>query len=131
MARSYTVATAALTLGTTVKWLDNVLSHNPVSGIHPKRQGISRRLTIEAILVLEVALLLIQDLGLPISHAVGVAEAIVGTGGGRYRSPHGLNVEVGLTQLRENLLQRLEAAVETAPIPRRGRPPANKTGRLV
>jgi hypothetical protein len=129
VARAYTVATAALTLGTTVKWLDNVLSHNVVSGVDVKRQGVSRRLSIEAILVLEVVSLLIQDLGLPVPAAITVAEAVIRTGGG-YRTDHGLSVEVGLATLRETLLQRLEAAVETAPIPKRGRPPTNKTGRL-
>lgn len=129
MARAYTIATAALTLGTNVKWLDNVLSHNIVSGVLTKRQGISRRLSIEAILVLEVVLLLIQDFGLPVPHAISLAERLV-KGGGRYRTAHGLDLELGLTALRVNLLQRLEAAVEAAPIPRRGRPPTNKTGRL-
>ena len=130
MARAYTIATVALTLGTSVKWLDNLLSHNTVLDVHTGRQGVSRRLGMEAIVVLEIVLLLIQDLGVPTPHAIGLAEALV-RAEGRFRSRHGLSVEVGLAPVRENLLQRLEAAVETAPIPRRGRPPANKTGRLV
>ncbi len=52
MARAYTIATAALTLGTTAKWLDNVLSHNRVTGVAQERQGVSRRLTVEGLLVL-------------------------------------------------------------------------------
>jgi hypothetical protein len=129
MARAYTIGTAALTLGTSVKWLDNVLSHHQILGLHTKRQGIARRLSIEVILTLAVVLLVIQDLGVPTPAAIRLAESLVRTGG-RFRSHEGLSVELELTPLRENLLQRLEAAVETAPMPRRGRPPTNKTGRL-
>jgi hypothetical protein len=41
-----------------------------------------------------------------------------------------LKVEIDLQSFQTALLERLESAVEIAPIPRRGRPPANKTGRL-
>jgi hypothetical protein len=129
VARAYTISTAALTLQTSVKWLDNVLSHHTVSGVHAKRQGVARRLGIEAILILAVVVLLVQDLGLPIPDALWLAEALV-KADGAYQSRGGLSVRLELMPLRENLLKRLEAAVETAPIPRRGRPPANKTGRL-
>jgi hypothetical protein len=129
MARAYTISTAALTLQTSVKWLDNVLSHHVVSGVHAKRQGVARRLGIEAILILAVVLLLVQDLGFPIPDALRLAEALV-KAEGTYESRGGLSVGLELGPLRENLLKRLEAAVETAPSPRRGRPPANKTGRL-
>ncbi len=129
MARVYTIDTAALTLGTSVKWLDNILSHHAVSGVHSGRQGVSRRLRIEAILILAVVLLLIQDLSLSIPDAIHLAETLVGANG-QYQSRSGLSVGLELAVLRENLLQRLETAVETAPMPRRGRPPTNKTGRL-
>ena len=129
MARAYTIDTAALTLGTSVKWLDNILSHHTVSGVRSGCQGVSRRLSIEAILILAVVLLLIQDIGLPTADAIHLAETLVGTEG-RYRSRNGLSVGLELAPLRENLLERLEAAVETAPVPRRGRPPTNKTARL-
>jgi hypothetical protein len=129
VARAYTISTAALTLRTSVKWLDNVLSHHVVSGVHAERQGVARRLGIEAILILAVVVLLVQDLGLPIPDAIRLAEALV-KADGAYQSRSGLSVGLELAPLRENVLQRLEAAVETAPIPRRGRPPASKTGRL-
>src|SRR5881628_3316977 len=128
MARAYTVATAALTLSTTEKWVDNVLSHHSISGVQQRRQGISRRLSIEAILRLSVVLLLIQDVGIPTLHAVALAEMLI-QGGGRYDSAHGLTIAVDLSAVQQRLLERLEIAVEAAPVPRRGRPPANKTGR--
>ena len=129
MARAYTIATAALTLGTSVKWLDNVLSHNRVSGIAREHQGVSRRLTIEGLVGLALAVLLVRQLGLPTARAIAVAENLA-ENEGRYIVPQGLMLTLDLSSFRADLLERLESAVEIAPIPKRGRPHKNKTGRL-
>jgi hypothetical protein len=129
MARAYTIATAALALGTTVKWLDNVLSHNRVRGVAQERQGVSRRLTIEGLLVLGLAVLLIQELGVPTQKAIALAEDLAQSEG-RHTARQGLSLGLDLPSFRARLLEMLESAVEVAPVPRRGRPPINKTGRL-
>ena len=129
MARAYTVATAALAIGTSIKWLDNVLSHNRVSGVAQERQGISRRLTVEGLLVLALAVLLIQELALPTPKAIVLAEDLA-KNEGRYMAQQGLNLTLDLSSFRIRLLENLENAVEIAPVPKRGRPPRNKTGRL-
>lgn len=129
MPRAYTIATAALALGTSVKWLDNVLSHNRVSGVAQERQGVSRRLTVEGLLVLALAVLLIQEFGLPTPKAIALAEELVKNEGG-YVAERGLSLSLDLPSFRVRLLESLENAVEVAPVPRRGRPPRNKTGRL-
>ena len=129
MARAYTIATAALALGTSVKWLDNVLSHNRVSGVAQERQGISRRLTVEGLLVLALTVLLIQELGLPTPKAIVLAEDLA-KNEGRYMAQQGLTVALDLPSFRIRLLENLENAVEIAPVPKRGRPPQNRTGRL-
>lgn len=129
MPRAYTVATAALALGMPAKWVDNVLSHNKVSGIRQERQGIARRLSIEGLLVLALTAVLTHELGLSTAMAIVVAEGIA-KNGGRYPAGEGLSIEVDLAAVQASLLERLESAVEIAPIPRRGRPPVSKTGRL-
>ncbi len=129
MPRAYTIGTAALALGTSVKWLDNTLSHNRVPGVAQERQGIARRLTVEGLLVLGLAILLIQELGLPTQKAVALAEDLANNEG-RYLAQQGLNLALDLPSFRAVLLKRLENAVEIAPAPKRGRPPLNKTGRL-
>jgi hypothetical protein len=129
MPRAYTIATAALALGTSIKWLDNVLSHNRVPGVAQERQGISRRLTVEGLLVLALAVMLIQELGLPTAKAIALAQGLA-RNDGSYTAPQGLNLALDLPAFRVQLLQRLENAVEVAPVPKRGRPPQNKTGRL-
>ena len=129
MARAYTIATAALTLGTSVKWLDNLLSHNRVSGIVRERQGVARRLTVESLVGLALAVLLVRELGLPTAKAIALAENLAKTEG-RYIASRGFMLTVDLSSFRADLLERLESAVEMAPVPKRGRPPKNKTGRL-
>jgi hypothetical protein len=129
MPRAYTIATAALALGTSVKWLDNALSHNRVPGVSQERQGVSRRLTVEGLLVLALVVLLIQELGVPMPRAIVLAEDLT-KNAGRHTARQGLSVDIDLASFRARLLDTLENAVEVAPVPRRGRPPLNKTGRL-
>ena len=129
MPRAYTVATAALALGVTAKWVDNILSHNRVLGVRQERQGIARHLSIEGLLVLGLTALLNSELGLPTAEAIRIAEEIA-KANGQYFARQGLSVQIDLASFQASLLERLENAVEIAPVPRRGRPPANKTGRL-
>jgi dienelactone hydrolase len=127
--RAYTVATAALALRMPVKWVDNILSHHKIGGIRQERQGIARRLAVEGLLTLALAAFLIRELGLPTRRAITLADEIIKSEG-RYFGRQGLIVEIDLPAFQARLLEQLEAAVEMAPVPRRGRPPANKTGRL-
>ena len=129
MPRAYTVATAALALGVTAKWVDNILSHNKVLGIRQESQGIARRLSIDGLIILGLTALLNTELGLPTAEAIRVAEEIAKTNG-QYFARHGLTVQIDLASFQASLLERLETAVEIAPVPRRGRPPTSKTGRL-
>jgi len=129
MARAYTIATAALTLGIPAKWLDNTLSHIKIPGVRQEKQGVARRITIDGLLILSIAALLIDQLGLSLSRAVKIAETLAANDG-LYASPGGVGVRLDIDGLRSKLLERLEHAVEVTPIPKRGRPPKNKTGRL-
>ena len=129
MPRAYTIATAALALGVSVKWVDNILSHNKVTGIRQERQGIARRLSIEGLLILALTALLIHELGMSTTKAIVAAEGILKSGG-RHPVGGGLSIELDLAGFQTGLLEQLENAVEIAPAPRRGRPPINRTGRL-
>jgi hypothetical protein len=129
MPRAYTVATAALALDVPSKWVDNILSHHTVPGVEQQRQGVARKLSIDGLLVLALTAFLIQELGAPAPKAIEIAAALLGNEG-RYESPRGLSLILDLAAFQASLLERLEIAVEMAPVPRRGRPAANKTGRL-
>ena len=135
MARAYTVGTVALALAVPTRWVDNMLSHHRVSGVVQKRQGVSRKVTLEGLLQLGLALSLIQELEIPAAAALNLASTLAKSGG-RYNTHAGITVSIDLESLRADLETRLAQAVEIAPVPRRGRPPSstvpspNKTGRL-
>ncbi len=127
MARAYTLTAAALALDAPSKWLDNILSHYSVPGVEQKRQGVARRLSIDGLLVLAVALTLMREIGLPALRAIHTAQDLA-KNNGSYRSER-LSLSIDLVSFRDELLGRLESAVEIAPVPKRGRPAENKTGR--
>ena len=129
MARAYTVATAALALRVSTKWLDNTLSHWSVQGVSQTRQGVSRKLSIEALNILAIALTLIHDLSTPVATAIDIAMQLTQSGG-RIALRDGITMELDIQRVTAALLERLEHAVEIAPLPRRGRPPQKTTGRL-
>ena len=129
MPRAYTVATAALALQVPNKWLDNTLSHYRVKGVGQDRQGVSRHLSVESLTVLAIALVLVNDLETPLAKALTLASALV-TSAGQLALPTGTRIQLDLEQTTASLLERLEHAVEIAPLPRRGRPPQKTTGRL-
>lgn len=134
MARAYTVGTAALALDVPAKWLDNVLSHFQVPGVSQERQGISRKVSLEGVLHLALALSLIDELEIPTANALRLAGTI-SQAGGQHRTGSGITIGLDLSTIRAGLEARLAQAVEIAPVPRRGRPPSpnrtpSKTGRL-
>jgi hypothetical protein len=128
--RTHTVATVALTLNTSAKWIDNVLSHHELPGVSRARQGIARRLNERAVLVLAIALDLSASLRLPMGAALAIASQLAGTDGpvGRHRpdSDSSIELTIDLEELERNLARKLAAAAEIAPTPRRGRPPKRR-----
>lgn len=121
--RSYTVATVALTLGVTTKWIDNALSRFRVAGVVQKGQGISRRLTPQSVVSLHIAIELCNSLRLPLAAALQTAQQITAEGSfstiGLFPFAF-LTVDIDATT--RELSERLAQAVEVAPVPKRGRP---------
>jgi hypothetical protein len=121
--RAYTVATVAITLNVSRKWLDNALSHNHVDGVVQSRQGISRKLSPHAVLTLYIALRLVEHLEMPLKRALALANQLAEPGeGGNHALSRGLSIKLDLDQSAEEVADRLSRAVEIAPMPRRGRP---------
>ena len=121
--RAYTVATVAITLGVTPKWLDNVLSHYPIQGVLKGRQGVSRKLGPHAVVTLHLVNELIRTLALPLAEAISVAERAgqaEGIASIQLFSTAHLTIDVAGTT--REVGKRLALAVEVTPIPRRGRP---------
>jgi hypothetical protein len=122
MARAYTVGTVALALSVPKKWVDNVLSHYAVGGVAQEHQGVSRKVSLDAVLQLALAAKLIQDLQVPTPNALRLATMLTQSGG-RHRTNAGISIQLDLLRLHAALEARLAEAVEITPIPKRGRPP--------
>jgi hypothetical protein len=129
MPRAYTIATAALALETSAKWLDNILSHYRVAGVVQEKQGVARRITVDGLLTLAIVVLLTAEFGTTVANALEITEKLIAAEG-TLESPSGFKITLDLEAFRNRLISRLEKAVEVAPLPRRGRPPKNATGRL-
>jgi hypothetical protein len=120
MPRAYTTATVALALGTSGKWVDNVLSHNAVSGVTQRAQGVSRRVSVSGVLELAVAQRIAESLGSPLGRALRSARELLDRG--ELGVGEDVLLSVDLVALAERVQRQLELAVEIAPVPKRGRP---------
>lgn len=118
--RAYTVATAAVTLKVPTKWVDNVLSQHRIEGVIRRRQGVARRLTVRAIMTLDVALRLSRTLGASMAASIHLAARLLDS---ELTAGEGITISVDSSRLEAELMDRLAQAVEIAPSPRRGRPP--------
>lgn len=127
--RGYSVATAALALGTDSKWLDNLLSHYRVGGVSQTKQGVARRLSHEALHVIATVHRLNRDLHVPVGVALRLAHEL-------WRFPRSadpadtatvrngeLELHLSRAALRVFIATALAEALEMAPRPKRGRPP--------
>jgi len=123
MARHYHVAAASVALECSPKWLDNLLSRNAIPGVARERQGVSRRVSAEALVRLAVIRTLIEDLAIATPAAIALSERLCSDEGGSCVLPSGLSIQVDLARVRRELDRRLLDSSEIAPPPRRGRPP--------
>jgi hypothetical protein len=120
--RAYTVATIGVALEVDPKWIDNVLSHFAISGVVSARQGVARKISATGVLELSLVHKLSKSLNVPIELAVESAKTLaeqeeIAIGGG------GLSLRLDKNRELAELQTHLEFAVESTPIPRRGRPP--------
>lgn len=121
MARAYTVATIGVALSVDPKWVDNVLSHFAISGVFSARQGVARKISATGVLELSLIHKLSETLHVPIETAVGGARILAEQGS--LEMGGGLSLHLDRNQQLADLEARLEYAVESTPVPRRGRPP--------
>ncbi len=125
--RAYTIATVAVTLGVPTKWLDNALSRFAVRGVIQARQGVSRRLGPQAVIILHIASELNRVLGVSVGDALSLADKLTTMGGIAtitLFSTASITVDVEATE--REVAERLAQAIEMTPVPRRGRPPSGE-----
>lgn len=125
MTRTYDVRTVALTVGTSAKWIDNLLSHHRLPGVVQGRQGVERRVSQLGIVAIEIVRVLTHDGGIVLGTAVRLAHAALASGD-QHRNgvPVGPNItlHVDVPAIERRLHERIVLAVEAAPRVVRGRP---------
>ena len=121
--RLYSVSVAALAIQMPLKWLDNAISQHSLPEIASARRGVSRRITHSALLHLALTRELHLGLGLSVRDAIGLARELLSRDGetDAWRGP--VHIICDRIALERTLSERLRAALESAPTPRRGRPP--------
>ncbi len=120
--RLYDVAIAALAIHAPRKWVDNILSHHEVPEVVIARRGVSRRIPHSALLQLALTRDLHVDLGMSVRDALGLAAALLRDEEGAVHTSGHLRVTLDRASLERRLQARLRDALESAPVPHRGRP---------
>jgi hypothetical protein len=124
--RSYDVAFASLAIDAPVKWTDNLLSQHQVPDVLARRRGVARRIPHSALVRLGIVRELHVSLGIGVREALAMAsELLAGEGSAVLQRGH-LTVSVDRAALARSLDLRLRDALESAPTPRRGRPPMRR-----
>ncbi|MDB4916093.1 MAG: hypothetical protein JWM95_3737 [Gemmatimonadetes bacterium] len=118
--RAYDIGIASLAIEAPAKWTDNVLSQHTVPGVMSSKQGVARRLTHSAIICLALVRHLQREVGMSVAAALRVASDLATSG---THQSGVITLTLDIAALEQQLDARLTQALESAPTPRRGRPP--------
>jgi hypothetical protein len=124
--RSYDVAVASLAIDAPLKWTDNLLSHHQLDGVIGTERGVARKISYAALLVLAVVRDLHVSLGLTVRDALRLAPLLLADDGTGVPASGHLRVTLDRQSLDRDMAVRLRDALESAPAPRRGRPPRRR-----
>ncbi len=124
--RGYDVAIASLAIDAPPKWTDNLLSQHAVPGVVAARRGVSRRISRTALLHLALARELHVQLGLGVRDALALATELLASDADTPIARGSLRLHSDRAVLERSVDLRLREALESAPNPRRGRPPRRK-----
>ena len=121
--RSYNVAIVSLTISAPTRWTDNLLSQYRLPDVISAHRGVARRISYPALIRLAIIRQLHIRLGLGVGDAIRIASELLDSEGNSvYESGH-IRLSFDRPGLERSLNARLAEALESAPSPRRGRPP--------
>lgn len=124
----YDVAAVAEAVGIDAKQLDNILSRNALDGVERRTRGVSRRLSVDAAVTIQLASEIAGTLGMPIGQALRISAAIQQSADHVVRVGDIATLHADVARIRATTIARLDGAVELVGRRRRGRPP--KPGRV-
>jgi hypothetical protein len=126
--RSYSVAIASLAIGAPAKWTDNLLAHHRIGDIQARSRGVARKISWTAVVRIALIRELHVTLGCGVREAVALSASVLDAPAfGVVRGPW-LTLSVDRAVLERDLQHRLAEVLESAPRPRRGRPPRRTAG---
>jgi hypothetical protein len=130
MPRSYSAKLIALTVGASLKWVDNLLSHHSLPGVSRGKQGVERQVTDEGLLAIEMTRMLTSELGVPLGRAAGIASTVLASHSEsppRFVTQSGIAVVFPRAAIELRLRGRVIEAVEGVGRVPRGRPPRERS----
>ena len=119
----YDLAAVAVAIESTPKQLDNLLSRNEVDGVERKTRGVTRRISLDAAVAINIAWRLAEATNVPIASALDLSRRLTVDSDHSIAIDDRLTLAVNYAGIRADTLARLDAAVETVGRRRRGRPP--------
>jgi hypothetical protein len=126
MSRSYHVEIARHASGVDHKWVDNLLSHYTVPGVHNKKQGVARRITLDGVYHVALISRLNREMGVSVGSAVSLAKRLLASESALATVGCGLELHLDRSALQSEIDRRVHEAVESSTPPRRGRPPKRR-----
>ena len=121
--RLYSVAIASLAVRAPLKWTDNLLSQHPIPEVTRRERGVARGVSWSALVRMALVRELHVRLGCGVREAVALAANLIDTPSLAIDDAGALSVTFDRPALERTLQARLGEAIESAPRPRRGRPP--------
>ena len=121
--RGYDLRVTALAIGAPAKWLDNLLSQHLVGEVTRARRGVARKISHTSLVHLALTRELHVSLGMAVRDALELSRVLLATRDKSELTSGHLRISVDRTALERTLDARLREVLESAPTPRRGRPP--------
>jgi hypothetical protein len=119
----YDLTAVAHAIEMTPKQLDNLLSRNELDGVERKTRGVTRKISSEAAVAINIAWRLAEATKVPIASALEISRRLTVDSDHSIAVGQHLTLAVDFPGIRADTLARLDSAVETVGRRRRGRPP--------
>ena len=121
--RAYDVAVASLAIGAPAKWTDNLLSQHDVAHVVSARRGVARRIPHIALRHVALTRQLHVMCGMSVREALELARQLLAGDEGTAVTRGSVRITCDRDALERALDRGMREALESAPTPRRGRPP--------
>lgn len=127
----YDLAAVAHALEMNPRQLDNLLSRNDLDGVERKARGVTRRISSDAAVAINIAWQLSEATRIPIASALELSRQLTANSNHLISVGDYLTLAIDFASIRADTLARLDTAVETVGRRRRGRPPTSGRGSIV